>query len=146
MISLEVFQELAISAARECGPWCKTPLPVELKREIDIRFAIQKISKVHSRPLQVYGVDLKVAPIEAAVGVVVIDLAGTAWILGALDCQSDSAIRPEFVTCVLLIRGQAPAELVGSNRIRIRGFGSRRDHHGRLEPAASRRSECSRVL
>jgi hypothetical protein len=80
---LELLQELAISAASECGPWFKAPLPVKLVSEI-VRFAIQKVSKIHSRPFQVHGIDLKVAPINGPVRVVMIDFACASRIFGAL--------------------------------------------------------------
>jgi hypothetical protein len=59
------------------------------------------------------GVDLEVAPIQRAVGVVVVDLTGAAGIFGALNGQRDTAGRAEFVAGVLLIGRQAVAELIG---------------------------------
>jgi hypothetical protein len=116
---LKILQELPVSTASKRGPWFETSLPVKLVREIDIRFAIQKVSKIQSGPFQVHRVDLKVTPIERAVGVVMVDLACAARILGTLYCQGNAAIRPEFVTRVLLVRGQVSTELVASNGIRL---------------------------
>lgn len=51
----------------------------------------------------------------------------------ALYRQCDAAIRAEFVTGLLLVRSQASTELVASNRVRIRGFVSGRNHQGPLD-------------
>jgi len=86
------------------------PLGVELEREVDVRFAVQQVPQIHSCAFQVHRVDLEVTPIERAVGVVVIDLAGAAWVFGTLNRQCDAACRPEFVTSVLLVRRQPAAD------------------------------------
>lgn len=57
---------------------------IQLKSEIDICFAVQQIAQIDSAPFQVYGVDLEIAPIERAIGIVVINLTLSLWILGSL--------------------------------------------------------------
>src|SRR5438445_11906985 len=68
----ESSQELTIRAAVERGPRFKAPLRIQLVREVDVRFAVQQVSKIDSCAFQVHRIDLEVAPIERAVGVVVI--------------------------------------------------------------------------
>ena len=51
-----------------------------------------------------YGVDLKVPPVERAIPVVVIDLAFPLWVFGSLDGQRYLACRTELLAGVLLVR------------------------------------------
>ena len=55
-------------------------LLIQLVGEVDIRLAIQEVSKIQPRSLQMPGIDLKIAPIERTVRVVMIDLAAAMWI------------------------------------------------------------------
>src|ERR1039458_8858013 len=86
-------QEPAIGAVVVRAPWLETSLLVELIRKVDVGPAVQQIPQVQSGPRQVHRVDLEIAPIQGAVGVVVIDFAGSLWILGALDCEGNPAGR-----------------------------------------------------
>src|SRR5690348_2822350 len=65
-----------------------------------------------------HGVDLEISPIERAIGIVMVDFAGAARVLGALNGQGNPTVRAELVAGVLLVSGETMAEL-----IRL-GFGS----------------------
>src|SRR5664280_3913756 len=96
-------QEPAIGAVVVRAPRLETTLLVELIRKVDVGPAVQQIPQVQSGPRQVHRVDLERAPIQGAVGVVVIDFASSLRILGALNCEGNPAGRAEFVAGVLLV-------------------------------------------
>src|ERR1039457_6135676 len=56
-------------------PRLKPSLDVELISKVDVRLAIQQSPEIHTKTFQVDGVDLEVAPVKSAVGVVVVGLA-----------------------------------------------------------------------
>src|SRR5664279_1777786 len=107
---LEVSQELTVRAAVEGAPRLKTPLGVELIGEVDVGLAVQQVAEIYSHAFQVYRVDLKISPVERAVGVVMVDLARAARVFGALNGQGNAAVRTEFIAGVLLIRRKPPAK------------------------------------
>src|ERR1019366_5846246 len=74
-------QEPAIGAVLVRAPRLETSLLVELIRKVDVGPAVQQIPQVQSDPRQVHRVDLEIAPIQGAVGVVVIDFASSLRIL-----------------------------------------------------------------
>jgi hypothetical protein len=81
-------EELAVLAAIVCAPGGKTvSLLIQLIGKIYVGLAIQEVAQVKAWPLKMYRVDLKVAPIESSVGIVVVDLAFTLRILSALNSQ-----------------------------------------------------------
>ena len=98
-------------------------------------------------PGQVDGVDLKIAPVQRAVGVVVIDLAGAARVLGPLNGQGDAALRTEFVAGVLLIGGQMVAELVGLrfDRVPAGDLGSYHERPLQVDSYRRLQAECVAV-
>src|ERR1017187_1473297 len=98
-------QEPAIGAVVVRAPRLETSLLVELIRKVDVGPAVQQIPQVQSDPRQVHRVDLEIAPIQGAVGVVVIDFAGSLPILGALNCGGTPAGRAELVAGILLVGG-----------------------------------------
>jgi len=61
----------------------------------------------------VNGVDLKISPVERSIRIVVVDLAGAAGILGALNGQGDPARGAELIAGILLVGGEVTAELIG---------------------------------
>ena len=63
-------------------------LRVELVSEIDVSFAVEEIAENQAGPLQMYRVDLEVAPVERAIVVVMVDL--------ALACR---VLRPLYRQC-----------------------------------------------
>ena len=87
-------------------------LLVELVGEIDVSPAIQQIAQIEPGPLQMDRIDLEIAPVQSAIGVVVIDLALALRIFSALNGQGDAAIRTELPAGVLLPCGEAVAVLV----------------------------------
>jgi hypothetical protein len=54
----------------------------------------------------VHGVDLEVAPVERAVGIVVVNLAGAFGVLRALDRERYAACAAELAAGVLLVCGE----------------------------------------
>jgi len=62
-------------------------------------------------------VDLEITPVERAVRIVVVYLAVAPRVLGALNGERDSTLRTEFITSVLLVRGQREAKLIGLSRL-----------------------------
>ena len=100
--------------------------------------------RFESDPGQVDRVDLEIAPVQGAIGIVVIDLAGATWVFGPLNGQRDAALRAEFVAGVLLIGGQMVAELIGLGFDRV-STGDLGSHHERPLPVYSYRrlqAEC----
>lgn len=81
-------------------------LLVEPIGEIDVCLAIEQIAQIHAAPLKVDRVDLKVTPVEGAVGVVMVDLAFALRVFHALDGERDPAVGAKFSTRVLLIGGK----------------------------------------
>ena len=68
----------AVRTAGVRGPRLKAFFTKKAVREINICLTIQKVSKIQSRSRQMYCVDLKIPPIQRAIGrIVVIDLART---------------------------------------------------------------------
>src|SRR5437588_12774561 len=55
----------------------------ELVGEVDIRLAVQQVPQVQARAGEMYSVDLEIAPIEGAVGIVVVNLTAALRILRA---------------------------------------------------------------
>jgi hypothetical protein len=94
----------------------------------------------------VHGVDLEVAPVERAVGVVVVDLALAARILGALHGECDAAGRSKFVAGVLLVGGETAARLVGADFAGDLGLPSGGEHERELKADEERRAQTDRVL
>ena len=71
-------KELAVRTTGVRGPRLKAFFAKKVVREINICLTVQKVSKIQSRSRQMYCVDLKIPPIERAIGrIVVIDLART---------------------------------------------------------------------
>ena len=87
-------QEFAICTVVVCAPGSEAPLQIQSVCKIDIRFAVQQIPEVETRSLQVDRVDLKVTPIERAVGVVVIDLAISTRILARWMARATRHAEP----------------------------------------------------
>src|SRR6202011_609539 len=71
-------------------------LRVQLIGEIYVCFTIQQISKHQAGALQMTRVDLKIAPIQCAVRVVVINLALPLRILAPLNGERDTASRTKL--------------------------------------------------
>ena len=72
-----VSEELSIVATDVRAPWFEAALAIKFISEIDIRFAVEKISQVQSWLHQMYGVDLEVSPVQCPIGrIVVINFAG----------------------------------------------------------------------
>lgn len=59
-------------------------LKIEFDGEINIGFAVQQVAQVQTWPPKMYSVDLKIAPVEGSVSIVVINFALTLWIFGTL--------------------------------------------------------------
>ena len=94
-----------------------------------------------------HGVDLKIAPIERAVRVVVVDLALPLWILRPLDRKSNAAVGAELSTRVLLPRGQsAPAWALGLRALCPSRCDSFRNYQRPLESNRDGALKADRVL
>src|SRR5579871_2234001 len=135
----------SIRAAGIGGPGLEPPLLIEDEGEVDIGFAVEQVAEIHAGALQVHGIDLEVSPIERAIGVVVIDLAGSARVLGALDRQRYAAGGAELVAGVLLVSREAVAELVGLGLGRFGVCDSLRNHKGPLQVDAQGRLQCEGI-
>lgn len=61
------------------------PLGVQLIRKVNVCRAIQQVSQVQTRTFEMQGVDLEIAPIEGAVGVVVVGFTFALGILRSLN-------------------------------------------------------------
>lgn len=77
-------------------------------------------------------VDLKVSPVQRAIGIVVIDFTIAARIFGSLNGQRNPACGAELIARVLLICRESMSELVGLGLGRIRRT-PWRNHEGQLE-------------
>ena len=87
---------------------------------------------------EVHGIDLKVAPVERAVGIVVVDLALPTRVFGPLNGQCNPARGSELITGVLLEGGEPVAKLIGLGCPRFLGKHSRSNHQRRLQPDTDR--------
>ena len=67
-------------------------LKVEFVGKVYIRFAIEQVSKVKVGTLKMDGVDLKIAPVQASISIVVVDLAFARRVFGTLDGEGQPAI------------------------------------------------------
>jgi hypothetical protein len=119
-------------------------LLVEPVREIDVCLAIEQIAQIHTGPLEVNGVDLKITPVEGAVGVVVIDVAFALRVFDALNGERSPTIGAKFSASVLLISGER-AQLVRLHMSDLFGFRAAAYRYGRLETKAQRRLEIQGV-
>ena len=89
-------------------------------------------------------IDLKVAPVERSVGIVVIDLALSLRIFRALDGERQPAIGSKLRASVLLIGRQRMA-LIELRLISIFGFRPQRNHQRPLKMEAHGRLQAERV-
>ena len=115
-------------------------------REVDVRLAIEQVPEIDARAFQVHRIDLEVAPIECAIGIVMVDFARAARVFGALNGQRDAAYRPEFVAGVLLICGQSAAGLIALGLARFLRRNSWGNYQRPLEADAQRRLQRDGVL
>ncbi len=100
-------QRAAVSAVVERAPGAKAVLlEIELIGEVDVCFAIEQITEIEPRSFQVNRIDLEVAPIERAVGIVVISFAFALRIFCALNGERYPACRSELLAGVLLVSRQ----------------------------------------
>lgn len=120
-------------------------LQIKLIGKVDVRPAIQQVTQIQSRPLQVHCVDLEVPPIQSAVRIVVIDLALALRILRPLNCQRHSAGRPELRACILLVSVQR-MPLVELSFYCIGRLSSSLCHHRPLKSHSNRRLQTERIL
>lgn len=140
-------QESPVSTVIICAPGRESvTLHVELIREIDIRFAIEQVPQIQTRPFQMYRVDLKIAPIERAVGVVMVDLALALRIFGPLYRESNAASRAKLPACVLLIGSQRMPLLIELSFKCIGCFRALRNYERPLKMQPHRRLQTERVL
>ena len=71
-------KELSVRTTGVRGPRLKAFFAKKAVREINVGLTVQKVSEIQAWSRQVYCVDLKIPPIERAIGrIVVIDLART---------------------------------------------------------------------
>lgn len=112
-------------------------LLVEPIREIDVCFAIEQIAQIHATPFEVDSIDLKVAPVEGAVGIVMVDLTFSLRVFDALNSQRNAAIRAKFSTRVLLV-GRKRALLISLRMNDLFGFCAAAYDDRRLEMKAQR--------
>ena len=135
-------EEFLVGSAVVCAPGSESlAFTIKLVSEVDVRFAIEQAAQVHAGPLQVNGIDLKVAPVERSIGIVVINFAFSLGILGALDGKGQPAIGAELRAGVLLIGGEGTAMLIDTRGARIRGlhatgddqWGPPMNHNGRFQ-------------
>src|SRR3954465_8977354 len=92
-----------------------------------------------------YGVDLKIPPVECAVPVVVIDFAFSLWVFGPLDRECDAACRTKLLARVLLVCRER-GSLIALRFVSIHRFRPASNHQRRLEAHAHRRSPVNCVL
>jgi hypothetical protein len=118
---------------------------IKLVREIDICLTVQQIAQIDAAPLQMHRIDLEIAPVESAIGIIVINLTFTLWIFRPLYGQSDAASAAELLAGILLV-GVKWMHLV---QARLMGaFGSRpaRDHQRRLQVQDNGRLQAERIF
>jgi hypothetical protein len=128
----ELTKELTISAVPVSGPRFEASLRIELIREVDVCSTVEQAAEVDSRTLQMHRVDLKVSPIQRAVGIVVINFTVASRVFGPLNSESNPAFGAEFIARILLICRESMSKLVG---LGLGGIdrGPRRNHEGPLD-------------
>ena len=117
---------------------------IELIGKVDVGFAVEEVAEIQPRSFEVYGVDLKVAPIERAIRVVVIGFAFALRIFGALDRKRNAAVGAELLACVLLVDGERVA-LVLLRLERVFGASAQADYNRGLKVKPQRRLQAERV-
>ncbi len=142
---LRLVQVAAVGAVVEGAPGREALLfEVELIGEVDVGFAVQEVAEIQAWSFEVHGVDLKVAPVEGAIRVVVVDFAFAFRILGALDSKSNAAIGAELLACILLV-GSERVALVLLRLIRVFGASSQADYDRELKMKPQGRLQAERV-
>lgn len=79
--------KLPVSSVLKRTPGAEAALlDIELMRKVNVGLAVEQVAQVKAGSLKMYGIDLEVTPVQAAVSVVVVNVALTLWILSTLNC------------------------------------------------------------